>query len=79
MPEPERRIVQQRDDGRWEVAQPGSARVSAVGDTQKEMIDRARGILGNAGGGELQVRGQNGQIRQQDTIPPGNDPRPSRG
>lgn len=31
------------------------------------------------GGGELAVRGNNGRIRAQDTISPGNDPRSSRG
>jgi hypothetical protein len=74
-----RRIVQQRDDGNWEVRKPDSNRASAVAPTQSESIDRGRMILGNDGGGELQVRGRNGQIRQQDTIAPGNDPRSSKG
>lgn len=74
-----KRIVQQRDDGDWEVRKPGSDRASSVTPTQAEGIDRARGILANDGGGELQVRGKNGQIRAQDTIAPGNDPRSSKG
>lgn len=74
-----RRIVQRRADGDFEVRKPGAVRASAVTATQREGIDRARGILGNDGGGELQVRGLNGRIRQQDTIEPGNDPRRSKG
>lgn len=74
-----KRVVQKRDDGNWEVRQPGSDRASAIVPTQADGIDRTREILGNAGGGELQIRGLNGQIRAQDTVDPGNDPRSSKG
>jgi hypothetical protein len=76
---PNKRTVQRREDGKWESRAPGAARASAVGDTQCEVIDRTREILANDGGGELAVRGRNGQIRAQDTIAPGNDPRSRRG
>ena len=71
--------MQKRDDGKHEVIKPGATRASRVADTQPAAIDAARQILANYGGGELQVRGLNGQIRKQDTIQPGNDPRSSRG
>jgi len=71
--------VQKRADGKTEVRKPGAAKASAVVGTQADGITKARGILANDGGGELQVRGLNGQIRQQDTIKPGNDPRSSKG
>lgn len=74
-----KRLVQKREDGRFEVLQPGNTRASAVTDTQQAGMDRAREILKNDGGGELQVRALNGSIRQQDTIHPGNDPRSSKG
>lgn len=74
-----KRIVQRRDDGDWEVRKPGADHASAVTSTQAEGIDRAREILGNDGGGELQVRALNGTIRAQDTIAPGKDPRSSKG
>lgn len=73
------RIVQHRDDGQWEVREHGADRESDVTRTQAEGIDRAREILGNDGGGEMQVRARNGTIRSQDTIAPGNDPRSSKG
>ena len=74
-----KRIVQKRDDGDWEVRKPGADRASAITSTQAEGIDRARDILRNDGGGELQVRALDGTIRAQDTIAPGNDPESSRG
>ncbi len=76
---PNKRIVQKRPDGDYEVRVPGAGRASAVTRTQAEGIDRARDILANDGGGELQVRGLDGTIRKQDTIKPGNDPRGSKG
>lgn len=79
MTQPSKRVVQRRSDGDWEVRKPGADRASAVTSTQAEGIQRARTILGNDGGGELQVRSLKGTIRAQDTIAPGNDPRSSRG
>ena len=74
-----KRIVQHRDDGNWEVRKPGADRASAVTRTQAEGVARAQEILGNDGGGELQIRALDGTIRAQDTISPGNDPRSSQG
>jgi hypothetical protein len=79
MHQPNKRTVTKRDDGKWESRAPGAARASVVGDTQRDVIDRTREVLRNSGGGELAVRGLNGQIRAQDTIAPGNDPRSSKG
>ncbi|MBK8469821.1 MAG: DUF2188 domain-containing protein [Actinomycetales bacterium] len=79
MAEANKRIVQRHVDGGWEVRKPGADRASAVTRTQAEGIVRAREILGNDGGGEMQVRAADGTIRAQDTISPGNDPRSSRG
>jgi Uncharacterized protein conserved in bacteria (DUF2188) len=73
-----RRIVQPQPDGRWEVTKPGSSRASVVTDTQRQAIDAGRPIVANAGGGELQIRGRDGRIRDSDTVPPGNDPFPPR-
>ena len=80
MAEANKRTVQRREDGKTEVRRPGAARASAIVSTQAEGIARARTILGNSGGGELQVRSvATGRIRQQDTIDPGPDPRRSKG
>lgn len=74
-----KRIVQRRADGDWEVRKPGGPRASDVVRTQAEGIDRARTILGNSGGGEMQVRSRKGTVRAQDTVAPGNDPKRSKG
>ena len=79
MGQPNKRVVQRREDGNYEVRKPGAKRASAVTPTQKESIDRGRDILKADGGGELQVRAKNGEIRRQDTVEPGNDPRSSAG
>ena len=73
-----RRIVQQREDGRWEIKAPHAERASAITDTQSAAIDRARDILGNDGGGELTIKGTDGKVRDSDTVAPGNDPNPPR-
>ncbi|MCW2674654.1 MAG: hypothetical protein JWP14_3243 [Frankiales bacterium] len=79
MAQPNKRIVQKRPDGDYEVRAPGAGRASAVTRTQAEGIERAREILAGSGGGELQIRSLKGTLRQQDTVAPGNDPRSSRG
>ncbi|MDQ1597004.1 MAG: hypothetical protein QOI70_428 [Microbacteriaceae bacterium] len=76
---PQRRIVEPNPDGGWDVAARNATRASAHYDKQADAIDRARQILGNIGGGELEIRGQDGQVRKQDTVPHGNDPRSSKG
>ena len=72
------RHVVKHGDG-WAVVKEDYERPSAVTDTQAEAIGRAREIIHNAGGGELVVHGEDGKIRQKDTIAPGNDPRSSKG
>lgn len=73
-----RRVVQQRQDGKWEVVKPHHERASAVTRTQGEATNRARDILTNTGGGELTIKDRKGHIRDSDTVPPGNDPNPPR-
>jgi hypothetical protein len=69
------RYVQQRPDGRWEAVKEDHHRASVVGDTQREVIDRTREIVRNAGGGELVIKGRDGHIRDSDTIKPGHESR----
>ena len=68
-----------RDGDGWAVFAPDASKASAVAPTQAAAQERAREILANQGGGEMRTRGENGRIRAQDTIKPGNDPRRSRG
>lgn len=62
--------------GGWDVKRPGAKRASAHLPTQKDAEKRARQIVKNLGGGEVRTHGRDGQIRDSDTVPPGNDPHP---
>jgi hypothetical protein len=77
MPRNERH-VQRNPEGGWDVTKPGSSRRSGHERTQADAIDRAREILGNDGGGEIVIHDREGQIRDSDTVYPGNDPNPPR-
>lgn len=66
-------------DGGWDVKAGDAQRSSAHAGTQQQAIDRARQIVHNAGGGEVIIHGRDGQIRDKDTIAPGNDPFPPKG
>ncbi|MEW1903303.1 DUF2188 domain-containing protein [Streptomyces sp. NPDC086147] len=76
--QPNTRDVSPHEDG-WAVTKPGSDRASAVLPTQAEAVARAKKIVANDGGGEVRIRGKNGQVREQNTVKPGNDPKRSKG
>lgn len=73
-----RRHVTPGKNGGWDVKAPGAKRASANEPTQKAAEQRARNIVRNAGGGEVVTHGKDGQIRNSNTIKPGNDPFPPR-
>jgi predicted DNA-binding protein len=70
---PTRRHVVPNSRGGWDVRAPGSKRASSRADTQTEAIDRARTIVGKAGGGDVVVHGRDGKVRTTDTIRPDDD------
>jgi len=72
------RHVTRGSGGGWNVVKPGASRASAHHDTQAGAIDRARKIVHNSGGGEVVIHNRQGQIRDSDTVAPGNDPNPPR-
>lgn len=65
-----------RRDGEWINKRNDADRASSKHDTQADAIRAAKENLGKQGGGELIVKGRDGQIRSKDTIAPGNDPNP---
>jgi hypothetical protein len=79
MAEAERRIIKPNPAGGWDVAARDAQRASGHFDRQADAIDRGREILANLGGGELEIRGRDGEVRKQDTVPHGDDPRSSKG
>jgi hypothetical protein len=76
MSKPQDRTVSKRPDGTWANERHDADKASSVHNTQKQAIDAAKEMLGNQGGGELVVKGEDGRIRSKDTIAPGNDPNP---
>lgn len=71
----EKREVVPNANGGWDVRKPGSPRASAHAETQQQAEQRAREILRNAGGGELRIKGKDGKIRSQNTVPKRDDSR----
>ncbi len=53
-------IIEKRDDGRWDIRKPHAERSSAVEDTQREAIDRARDL---APEGDIKLKGLDGKFR----------------
>lgn len=60
----------------WAVKGEGNSRATAITNTKREAIDRAREISQNQGT-ELVIHNRNGQISQKDSH--GHDPFPPRG
>jgi hypothetical protein len=54
-------IIEPRPDGRWNVKKPHAERASAVEDTQREAIDRAREM---APEGDVKIKGRDGKFRK---------------
>lgn len=73
------RHVVPNPNGGWDVKKPGASRSSAHTDTQREAASRATEIVRNSGGGEVRIHGKDGQIRDSNTVAPGNDPYPPKG
>lgn len=71
------RFVVRHEDG-WAVKKPGAERASSIHDTQQEAERSAKSTVANLGGGEVRIQGRDGQWRDSDTVPPGNDPMPPR-
>jgi len=72
---PKNQHVVPHADG-WAVKGEGNTRATKVYDTQRDAIDRARGISQKQHS-ELLIHGRDGQIRERDSH--GHDPNPPKG
>ena len=68
MSNPNNRHVVPDPEGGWDVVAPHADRSSGHFSTQREAYDRAREIVGNIGGGEVVIHGEDGRIRNSNTI-----------
>lgn len=62
------RTVSQRPDGKWADKRDGAERAASLHTTQKAAAQSGKEHLLNQGGGELKIKGEDGKIRQKDTI-----------
>ncbi len=53
-------IIEKRDDGRWGIKKPHAESPSAVEDTQREAISRAKEL---APEGDIKLKGLDGKFR----------------
>lgn len=72
------RIVYRKENGKWADEAVGAERAAALFDTQEEAIASARGRLERGSGGELIIKGEDGQIRRKITVGRATDPFPPR-
>lgn len=72
------RIIYPRADGVWVNQRKDLHRASSLHTTQKAAEKAARKMLMNQGGGELTIKGEDGRIRNKETIGRANDPFPPR-
>ncbi|NTU46336.1 DUF2188 domain-containing protein [Candidatus Roizmanbacteria bacterium] len=70
--------VTKNNDHGWNVRKEGGQKASITVDTQREAEKLAKQYSGNSGGGEVRIHGEDGKIRDSDTVSPGNDPNPPR-
>ena len=62
------RSVYRTSDGKWANKRHGASRPASKHATQREAEYKARDMLRNSGGGELNTHGRDGRIRSKDTI-----------
>jgi hypothetical protein len=53
-------IIEKRDDGRWGIKNPHAERPSAIKDTQREAISRAKELSPE---GDIKLKGLDGKFR----------------
>jgi hypothetical protein len=70
--------VVQNPDGDWAAERENSERASSNHNTQAEALEAARRYTINSGGGEVNIHGTNGRIRDKNTYGK-SDPYPPKG
>jgi hypothetical protein len=64
---------------KWAAQRSGASRASSLENTQAAAYNAARNLAANSGGGEVNLHGRDGQIRDKNTIAPAVDPRKTKG
>lgn len=69
-------VVPNKENGKWGAKKEGASKPAKYYDTQSEAEKAAKEHSANSGGGEVRIHRPTGEIRDSDTVPPGNDPYP---
>lgn len=67
----DRYVQPNKQRGGWDVVKESHKQASAHTATKEQAINRARQIIKNAGGGELRIKNERGQLIDSDTIKAG--------
>jgi len=62
--------------GGWNYKKAGASRASGTERTQAQAEKQAKRLASVSGGGEVRIHGENGKIRDSDTVKPARDPFP---
>lgn len=68
--------VTRNPDGSWNARRENAERASGIYNTQNEAEQHAKEFSRNMGGGEVRIHGEDGKIRDSDTVAPALDPDP---
>jgi len=69
--------ITKREDGGWNVKRPNAERASAIEETQREAINKAKDFLSDNPLGQIKIHSEDGRIRTEHTY--GNDPKRTKG
>lgn len=68
-----------KDGDQWKGKRSDATRASVVAGTQADAYRQTRDLSGRNGGGEINLHGVDGRIRDKNTIAPKSDPRSTKG
>jgi len=68
--------VTKNPGGGWNYRREGASRASGTSRTQALAEREAKRLSSLTGGGEVRIHGEDGKIRDSDTVKPANDPNP---
>lgn len=68
--------VSKNPNGGWNYKKEGAGKASGTERTQAQAEREAKRLSSRTGGGEVRIHGEDGKIRDSDTVKPATDPCP---
>ncbi|MBU2235573.1 DUF2188 domain-containing protein [Patescibacteria group bacterium] len=69
-------VIKDKKTGDWKATRENAQKSAGIFQSQRDAEKAAKIMSANSGGGEVRIHGLDGEIRDSDTVPPGNDPNP---